>query len=101
MSYAVFQFAVIAAVVAWSLWFCARRFFPRSVRAVQAQVAHRLAASSNATLHSVGVKFTPQQVARGAGCGSGGGCSSCGTCAPTVSAPSDVHPLVFQPRVKS
>lgn len=101
MSYAVFQFIAIAAIVAWSLWFCARRFFPRSVRAVQAQFAHRLAASPNAMLRSVGVKFTPQQVARGAGCGSGGGCSSCGTCAPTVSVQSDVRPLVFQPRAKS
>jgi len=101
VSYAVFQFVVIAAIVVWSVWFCARRFFPRSVRAVQAGFAHRLAASPNATIRSIGVKYTPQQVASGAGCGSGGGCSSCGTCAPTASVQSDVRPLVFQPRVKS
>ena len=99
MSYAIFQTIAIAAILAWSLWFAAQRLFPRSYRAAQAKLAHGLSASSNVTLRTLGTKLTPQQVARGAGCGSGGGCSSCGTCAPSIAA-SDAHPLVFHPRTK-
>lgn len=101
MSYTIFQSFVIAAILAWSLWFSARRLFPRSYRAMQARLAQQLSASPNATLRSLGTKLTPQQVASGAGCGSGGGCSSCGTCAPSAGPTNDVHPLVFHPRVKS
>lgn len=86
MSYSVFQFVAIAAIVAWSLGFCARRFFPRGVRAAQARLADHLSASPIASLRSFGAKLMPQQLASGAGCGSGGGCSSCGTCAPTKGA---------------
>jgi hypothetical protein len=100
MSYAIFQFVVIAAIVAWSLGFAARRMFPRACRAMQAKLAKRLAASSNAMLQMLGAKFTPKQVTSGAGCGNGEGCSSCGTCAPSTTHASDVHPLVFHPRVK-
>jgi len=100
MSYAIFQSFAIALILAWSLWFAARRLFPRSYRAAQAQLARWLAASSNAALRALGAKLTPQQVASGAGCGSGGGCSSCGTCAPATAPANDVHPLVFHPRAK-
>ena len=100
MSYAVFQFFAIALILAWSLWFAARRLFPRSYRAAQAKLAQRLGASSHAVLRTLGEKLTPHQVASGAGCGSGGGCSSCGTCAPSAAPTSDVHPLVFHPRAK-
>ncbi|MBS0584324.1 MAG: hypothetical protein JSS42_14605 [Proteobacteria bacterium] len=100
MSYAVFQSVAIALILAWSLWFAARRLFPRSHRAAQAQLARRLGASSNAMLRALGAKLTPQQVASGAGCGSGGGCSSCGTCAPSAAPANDVQPLVFHPRAK-
>ena len=100
MSYAIFQTAVIALLVTWSLWFAFLRLFPRSHRAVQTRVAQRLSASSNAALRTLGAKFAPRQIASGAGCGSGGGCSSCGTCAPSPSPADDVHPLVFHPRAK-
>ncbi|HEX7917060.1 DUF6587 family protein [Rudaea sp.] len=101
MSYAIFQSAAIALILAWSLWFATRRLFPRSYRAAQALLAQRLVASSNALLRALGKKLTPHQVASGAGCGSGGGCSSCGTCAPAATTPSDVRPLVFQPRPRN
>ena len=102
MIYAIFQALVITLVVAWSAWFAAQRLFPRSYRAVQANLAKRLAASSNAFMRTVGDRITPLQVASGAGCGSGGGCSSCGTCVPSSShSPGDMRPLVFHPRAKS
>ena len=100
MSYAIFQYAAIALILAWSLWSAARRLFPRACRATQATLAQRLSASSNNALQSFGAKLAPQQVASGGGCGSGGGCSSCGTCAPAAAPASDVHPLVFHPRAK-
>ncbi len=99
MSYTIFQTAAIAAILVWSLWFATLRLFPRSCRAVQAKLAQRLGASANAMLRALGAKLVPQQVASGAGCGSGSGCSSCGTCAPSPP-PSDVRPLVFHPRIK-
>lgn len=101
MSYAIFQFFVIALILAWSLWFAARRLFPRSWRAAQARLARSLAASPNATLHALGIKLTPHQVASGGGCGSGGGCSSCGTCATTMTSSDNARPLLFHPRTKS
>ena len=101
MSYAIFHSSAIALILTWSLWFAARRLFPRSYRAAQAQLAGWLAASSISALRTLGAKLTPHQVASGAGCGSGGGCSSCGTCAPaTTAVRDDVHPLVFHPRAK-
>jgi len=100
MSYAIFQFFAIALILAWSLWFAARRLFPRSYRAAQAKLAQHLVASSNAMLHALGAKLTPHQVASGAGCGSGGGCSSCGTCAPSAPSTVDARPLIFHPRPK-
>jgi hypothetical protein len=68
---------------------------------VQANLAKRLAVSSNAFLRTLGDRMTPLQVASGAGCGSGGGCSSCGACVPSSPSPADVRPLVFHPRAKS
>ena len=101
MSYAIFQSFAIALILTWSLWFAARRLFPRSYRAAQAKFAQRLAASPNATLQALGTRLTPHQVAGGTGCGSGGGCSSCGACAPTMSRPDDARPIVFHPRARS
>jgi hypothetical protein len=99
-AYSVFQSIVIACVVVWSVWFAARRLFPRSYRAAQAGVASHLVASPSKFLHALGTRIVPLQVANGAGCGSGGGCSSCGTCATPSASPSDVQPLVFHPRAK-
>ncbi|MBS0516584.1 MAG: hypothetical protein JSS16_14060 [Proteobacteria bacterium] len=100
MSYAIFQSFAIALILAWSLWFAARRLFPRSYRAAQARLAQWLGTSSNAALRALGAKLAPQQVARGAGCGNGGGCASCGTCAPSALPAGDAQPLVFHPRAK-
>ena len=101
MSYAIFQSFAIALILAWSLWFAARRLFSRSYRAAQAQLARWLTASSTAALRTLGAKLTPQQVASGAGCGSGGSCSSCGTCAPTLARPDEARPIVVHPRARS
>ncbi|MGH8122676.1 MAG: DUF6587 family protein [Rudaea sp.] len=102
MIYAIFQGVVIALVVAWSVWFAARRLFPRSYRRGQAALARRLAASSYGFLRSLGDRITPLQVASGAGCGSGGGCSSCGACVRSSSpSPGDGPPLALHPRAKS
>ena len=100
MSYAIFQSVAIALILAWSLWFAARRLFPRSYRAAQAKLAQWLGASSSAPLRALGGKLTPRPAASGSGCGSGGGCSSCGTCAPASPSTVDVRPLIFHPRPK-
>ena len=101
MSYVIFQAFAIALILAWSLWFAARRLFPRSYRAAQAKLARRLVTSPNATLHALGTKLTPHQVVGGTGCGSGSGCSSCGTCATTIMPSDNARPLLFHPRAKS
>ena len=101
MSYAIFQMLVVSAIVAWSAAFAARKWFPRSSRAVQASLARRLGASGHAWLRALGAKLTPQQVAGGSGCGSAGGCSSCGACAPRTTAASDgTRPLTWRPRAR-
>ncbi len=100
LGYAIFQAAVIVLVLAWSLWFSAKRLFPRGYRAVVARLAKRFSASPNAALHAFGERITPQQIASGAGCGSGGGCSNCGTCAAPRAAADAAQPLIFRPRAK-
>ena len=99
-AYGIFQTVTIALIVLWSAAYAARRLFPRTYRGVLAHLAQPLAASSHTLLRALGERLMPQQIASGAGCDSGGSCSSCGTCATTPSPPSDVRPLVFQPRTK-
>jgi len=99
--YAVFEAIVISLVLAWSLWFALRKFFPRAYRGALAQLASRLVQSSRASVHALGERLMPLQVESGGGCDSGGGCSTCGTCASTAPSPDNVtHPLIFHPRVK-
>ncbi|MFT3791045.1 MAG: hypothetical protein QM741_08195 [Rudaea sp.] len=100
MSYAIFQYAAIALILAWSLGFAAQRLFPHRCRAVQAQLAQHLTTSPHAALRALGAKLAPQQTASGAGCGNDEGCSTCGTCSPAPPPAGNVHPLVFHPRPK-
>jgi len=99
--YAIFQAVVIALILAWSLWFAMRRFFPRAYRGALAHLVAPLARSQRSALRELAQKLMPTQVASGAGCDSGGACASCGTCAPTPALPGEAKPLIFHPRVKS
>jgi hypothetical protein len=101
VTYAIFQAVVITLILAWSVWFAVRKFFPRAYRGALAHAAERLAHSSHARTRDLGARLMPQQVSGGGGCDSGGGCSSCGACAPVSVPRADVQPLVFQPRAKS
>ena len=101
MTYAIFQAVVITLIIAWSVWFAVRRFFPRAYRGVLAHFAERLARAPNARVRGLAAKLMPQQVASSGGCDSGGACSSCGTCAPVAEPRGEVRPLVFHSRTKS
>lgn len=98
MSYAIAQSLILALMLAWSVGFAWRKFFPRSARALQACIAHALA--THLGLRALGQRLQPVQVANGTGCGTGGGCSSCGNCAIAAAPRSDIQPLVFTPRSK-
>jgi len=101
VTYAIFQVVVITLILAWSVWFAVRKFFPRAYRGALAHVAEGLTQSSHARTRELGARLMPQQVSGGGGCDSGGACSSCGACAPASAPRVDVQPLVFQPRIKS
>ena len=100
MIYAIFQVVVIALILAWSLWFALRRFFPRAYRGALARLVAPFARSSRPALRDLATRLMPTQVASGAGCDSGGACASCGTCAPTTTSMGEARPLVFHPRAK-
>ena len=102
MTYAIFQAVVITLILAWSVRFAVRRFFPRAYRSALAHLVAPLARSPRQTLRDLAARLMPTQVASGAGCDSGGACASCGTCAPTpTTLQGEAKPLVFHPRAKS
>lgn len=94
-AYGILQATIIGALVAWSLWFAARRLLPTASRRLQSRIAAWFERESHAAwLQKIGRAMHPQQVSSG-GCGSSG-CSSCGSCAPA--APVEAQPLAFRPR---
>lgn len=96
-TYALVQAAIIALVVAWSLWYAWRRLLPTGSRRAQAHVATFIEHATHATwLRRLGHALQPVQTTSG-GCGSSG-CSTCGACAPVARV--EAQPLVFQPRNK-
>ena len=103
MTYAIVQAVLITLILAWSLGFAARRFFPRAYRGALAHLVAPLARSRRPSLRDLAARLMPTQVESGAGCDSGGACASCGTCAPpsTPALPGGAKPLVFHPRAKS
>jgi len=74
------QTLVIAALVAWSAWFVARRLLPVTSRRVQAHLAGAIARSraAPAWLRARAMRWQPKSTTGGS-CGDG--CSACGGCA--------------------
>jgi hypothetical protein len=98
-AYAVVQAFAIAAIVAWSAAFAARRLLPTPSRRAQAAIASWLERPRHASwMRRFGHSMQPVQASSG-GCGSSG-CSTCGACAPSAPAV-EAQPLVFKPRAKT
>jgi hypothetical protein len=89
--YGVFQFAVIAALVVYSVWRVTGRLAPKARDRMRKHAAGwMMAAGRPAWLARFGAAIAPAE-AMAAGCGSG--CGSCGGCEPA--APSKVKTVAW------
>jgi len=86
--FALLQFAILAAVLLWSLWVAANQLFGRSMRDWRARKAEALRVQARLNAAVGRASWRQRWLARwlepgvDAGCASASSCGSCGACAP-------------------